>query len=42
MQPPSPQPSSPASPKGGYRDAPNPQQPEGRPAPERKGDALFF
>lgn len=37
-----PQPSSPASPKGGYRDAPNPQQPEGRPAPERKGDALFF
>lgn len=39
---PSPQPSSPASPKGGYRDAPNPQQPEGRPAPERKGDALFF
>ena len=42
MQPPSPQPSSPTSPKGGYRDAPNPQQPEGRPAPERKGDALFF
>lgn len=42
MQQPSPQPSSPASPKGGYRDAPNPQQPEGRPAPERKGDALFF
>lgn len=42
MQPPSPQPSSPASPKGGYRDSPNPQQPEGRPAPERKGDALFF
>ncbi len=42
MQPPSPQPSSPASPQGGYRDAPNPQQPEGRPAPERKGDALFF
>ena len=42
MQPPSPQPSSPASPKGGYRDPPNPQQPEGRPAPERKGDALFF
>ena len=42
MQPPSPQPSSPASPKGGYRDAPNPQQPEGRSAPERKGDALFF
>jgi len=42
MQPPSPQPSNPASPKGGYRDAPTPQQPEGRPAPERKGDALFF
>ncbi|QIF80242.1 transglycosylase domain-containing protein [Brevundimonas sp. 'scallop'] len=42
MQQSSPQPSSPASPKGGYRDAPNPQQPEGRPAPERKGDALFF
>lgn len=42
IQPPSPQPSSPASPKGGYRDPPNPQQPEGRPAPERKGDALFF
>ncbi|QSF54319.1 transglycosylase domain-containing protein [Brevundimonas fontaquae] len=42
MQPPSPQPMGPASPKGGYRDAPNPQQPEGRPAPERKGDALFF
>ncbi len=42
MQPPSPQPSSPASPKGGYRDSPQPQQPEGRPAPERKGDALFF
>ncbi|WP_295246273.1 PBP1A family penicillin-binding protein [uncultured Brevundimonas sp.] len=45
MQPPSPQPSSPASTKGGYRDAPKPQQPqqpEGRPAPERKGDALFF
>lgn len=43
VQQPSPQPSSPASPKGGYRGAPNPQQqPEGRPAPERKGDALFF
>lgn len=42
MQPPPPQPMGPASPKGGYRDAPNPQQPEGRPAPERKGDALFF
>ena len=42
MQPSPPQPSSPASPKGGYRDAPNPQQPEGRSAPERKGDALFF
>ncbi|MCW0046404.1 PBP1A family penicillin-binding protein [Brevundimonas sp. BT-123] len=42
MQPPSPQPMGPASPKGGYRDAPQPQQPEGRPAPERKGDALFF
>lgn len=42
MQPPSPQPMGPATPKGGYRDAPNPQQPEGRPAPERKGDALFF
>ena len=42
MQPPSPQPSSPASPEGGYREAPKPQHPEGRPAPERKGDALFF
>ncbi|GAW41604.1 Penicillin-binding protein 2D [Brevundimonas sp. SH203] len=35
------QPTRPSGPPPGYRDPPN-QQPEGRPQPERKGDALFF
>ena len=35
------QPTKPSGPPLGYRDPPN-QQPEGRPQPERKGDALFF
>ena len=35
------QPAKPSGPLPGYRDPPN-QQPEGRPQPERKGDALFF
>ncbi|WP_312571063.1 PBP1A family penicillin-binding protein [Brevundimonas sp.] len=35
------QPTKPSGPPPGYRDPPN-QQPEGRPQPERKGDALFF
>ncbi|WP_312598021.1 PBP1A family penicillin-binding protein [Brevundimonas sp.] len=44
MQPKQPAPQQPTKPSGpppGYRDPPN-QQPEGRPQPERKGDALFF